>query len=218
MGPRDFQAQLGLAPHIEHGRLCCNAAKARAPTLVIPGSTFPSPLEGEGFPPRSCEASRMAGRVRGDSFLTRLPRSRVRRLPLTASARRSRALPQGESGETVVPLRPNMRTRYRDGDPPGLCSFSPQATRGMARRKTLTFNGTRFDESARRLSARHSGVFIDAGPRFPVRESRSNRPAAGSATKSRSNRPKAGRATPRSSACSRQGLVMVPGGAPTPPG
>ncbi len=66
----------------------------------------------------------------------------------------------------------------------------------------------------RRLSARHMRIsklaeracylrrFIGAGPCFPVRTSRSSRPAAGSATKSRSNRPEADSATPKSSASS----------------
>ena len=58
------------------------------------------PLVGEGFQPRSCGKARipLAGRVRGDLFR--------RAFALTPHrAPRARALPQGESGEFVAPLR-----------------------------------------------------------------------------------------------------------------
>jgi hypothetical protein len=71
-------------------------------------------------------ARRMAGRVRGDSFLTRLHATRVRRFPLTALAMRARALPQGESGESVVALKPDMRLRCRDASQhPGFDFLAP---------------------------------------------------------------------------------------------
>jgi len=86
---------------------------------------------------------------------------------------------------------------------------APKSARPMAR--ALKARG--------RLSARQSRVICGAGPRFPVRESRSwlRRSEAASASPRRASRPKAGSATPKSSASSWQGLVMGTGGAPTPP-
>ncbi len=87
-----------------------------------------SPLWGEGFPPRSCGAasrssseavarqkrrlaSRMAGRVRGTerkgtSFMRSIGDAGFARFPLTAP-QAARALPRGESGESVAALRQN---------------------------------------------------------------------------------------------------------------
>ena len=93
----------------------------------------------------TCEASRVAGRVRGESFLTRL-----RRIPLTALAfalkqksgsasnMRARALPQGESGECVALFRPGMRAPCRGAGSVRSLTNSP-LNEGVARRKTQTY-------------------------------------------------------------------------------
>ena len=87
---------------------------------------------GEGFPPRSSSASRMAGRVRG------IVSTRLRRLPLTAP-QAARALPQGESGEIVAPLRQatlgtGLRRAWR-GSP---LSLSPNGISALAGAGTIS--------------------------------------------------------------------------------
>ena len=66
----------------------------------------PSPLVGEGFPPGARSAT-IGGKGEGRFVSTRL-----RRLPLTAP-QAARALPQGESGENVAPLRQDPDSGYR---------------------------------------------------------------------------------------------------------
>ena len=121
---------------------------------------------------------------------------------------------RGERGDCC-----SVATKHAYPLPRRLCAravhfLCPQAMRGMARRKAQILMARVFGKTRRRLSARHMRIsklaeracylrrFIGAGPCFPVRTSRSSRPAAGSATKSRSNRPEADSATPKSSASS----------------
>ena len=66
----------------------------------------PSPLVGEGFPPGARSAT-IGGKGEGRFVSTRL-----RRLPLTAP-QAARALPQGESGENVAPLRQDPDSGYQ---------------------------------------------------------------------------------------------------------
>ena len=61
---------------------------------------FPSPLVGEGFPPRSCGAARKLHGGKGEGVI--LSRRGFAAYPSPTAPKRGRALPQGESGEIVA--------------------------------------------------------------------------------------------------------------------
>ena len=96
-------------------------------------------------------------------------------------------------------------------------SFFPSNMRGVARRKAQNL-WLRIRRRTRRAPlGAPVATFSGTGPRFPVRASRSSRPALLRPPKRASRRREAGSATPKSSASSWQGFVVSPGGAPVPP-
>ncbi len=110
----------------------------------------------------SC-ASRMAGRVRGDAFPTRL-----RRLPLTARAGRERAPPQGGSGGVCC----TVATRHAFSLPRrAFCVrallFSPhRVTRGYGAPKDAIHYGSRPEGRAGASRRANCGRLVGTGPRF----------------------------------------------------
>jgi hypothetical protein len=95
-----------------------------------------------------------------------------------------------------------MPSPYRDAfKSPGFAKF-PSNRGGWRAEKRKSYGSCLAARGASRRASR--GRFVGAGPRFPVRTSRSSRPEAGGATS-------------KSSASSWQELIVVPGGAPAPP-
>jgi hypothetical protein len=98
---------------------------------------------------------------------------------------------------------PSSREGMKEGTPKFLAGREPARQKGGWRAEKRKSYGSCLAARGR-LSARQSRTSPATGPRFPVRESRSSRPKAGSAI-------------PKSSASSWQGLLVVPGGVPMPP-
>ena len=108
----------------------------------------------------------------------------------------ARALPQGESGECVCSAHPDVPLRFRDAfQHPGLMLF-PSKHRG----------GWRAEKRKPMVSATVLRIAAGASRRAPIR---SILPTPGPAFRMPG--------FPSRSATPRQGLLMVPGGAPVPP-
>ena len=99
----------------------------------------------------------------------------------------------------VAPTSPH-RGEEEQAEAPRRSNCASHARGWRAEKRKPMARALRHAGASRRAMSGDCGT----GPRFPVRESRSSRPKAGSAT-------------PKSSASSWQGLLVVPGGAPMPP-
>ncbi len=97
---------------------------------------------------------------------------------------------------------------------PGFALF-PLKARGMARRKTLTVMARALAKARGASRRANSGDLTTPGRAFAWDYAPAG---AGHAALLRSSRPEADSAINKSSASSWQGLLVVPGGAPTPPG